>query len=269
MHITEQTFEIGFACDPQDELILFGDIHGHAELLDALLDQAAKIRRTANRRRKLIFNGDLIDRGPESLRSLDLAIGASARLMAMVIGLMGNHEQFLCIGLEEIDEISDLAISGWLRNGGGAVVQEMMKINPGRDLDVPAALGEARLNWLRGLQSHHRSGQILAIHAGLNPAMSLSEALSQPWLMNMRSLREKNHWAWVREPFLDHVPAAGAGHHGYFVVHGHTIPRDDAISTAEQIKRARINIDGGTYKTGRARMVHIVGSEATLFEVSA
>lgn len=268
MHITEQTFEIGFACDPQDELILVGDIHGRADLLDALLDQAAKIPPTTNRQRKIIFTGDLIDRGPESIRALDLAIGASQRVTAVVIGLMGNHEQFLCIGLEEIDEISDLAIGNWMANGGGAVVQELMREAPGQDLDIPAILGETRLSWLRNLQSHHRSGQIMAVHAGLNPNIDLNEFLSQPWLAHFRSFEERRHWAWVREPFLNHLPADGAGHHGFFVVHGHSTPNHDRVSLEDQVARARINLDGGSFMTGRARMLHLVGSEATLFEAN-
>lgn len=269
MQITEQTFDIGFACDPADELIMIGDIHGYADLLEALLAHAANIPRLASRARKLIFLGDLIDRGSESIRSLDLAIGAAARLECEVIGLLGNHEQFLRIALEEIDVISDLAAANWVRNGGVAVINELKQMTPGDGLDVPAALGEARLAWLNALRSHYRSGKIMAVHAGLNPDIALDEFLSQPWLVNFRGFKEKAHWAWVREPFLNHIPEPGQGHHGLFVVHGHSTPADDTVSVDVQISRSRINLDAGSYKTGRARMVRIIGDEATLFEAAA
>lgn len=269
MQITEQTFDIGFACDPADELIMIGDIHGYADLLEALLAHAVNIPRIAGRARKLIFLGDLIDRGSESIRSLDLAIGAAARLDCEVVGLLGNHEQFLRIALEEIDLISDLAVANWVRNGGAAVIGELKELTPGAGLDVPAALGEARLAWLKSLRSHYRSGKIMAVHAGLNPHIPLDEFLSQPWLVDFSRFKERTHWAWVREPFLDHVPQPGHGHHGFFVVHGHTTPRDDTVSVDDQITRARINLDAGSYKTGRARMVRIIDNEATLFEAVA
>jgi serine/threonine protein phosphatase 1 len=269
MHVTEQTFEIGFSCDPGDELLSIGDIHGYAELLDALLDRAEAIPRVPGLDRKIILTGDLIDRGSQSLRCLDLAIAAAERLDSEVIGLLGNHEQFLRIALEEIDEISDLAAGNWIRNGGGAVIEELLAIHPGNGLDVPAALGPARLAWLKSLRSHFLSGQVIAVHAGLNPSTPLAEFLAQPWLVNFRGFKESAHWAWVREPFLDHVPKNGEGHHGLFVVHGHTVPNDDTVPVADQIRRARINLDAGSYKTGRARMVRIVGNQATLFEAVA
>lgn len=269
MQISEQTFDIGFACDPADELIMIGDIHGYADLLEALLAQAANTPRIAGRVRKLLFLGDLIDRGSESIRSLDLAIGASERLNCEVIGLLGNHEQFLRIALEEIDDVSDRAAANWVRNGGGAVINELLEICPGKGLEVPAALGAKRMAWLNSLQSHFTSGQVMAVHAGLNPNIPLEEFLSQPWLVNFSGFKESAHWAWVRKPFLDHVPDIGEGHHGMFVVHGHSPPQYDPISVTEQIQRARMNVDGGSYQTGRARMMHIAGSQATLYEAMA
>ncbi|PZQ94674.1 MAG: hypothetical protein DI533_21725 [Cereibacter sphaeroides] len=269
MHVTERSFEIGFVCDPSEELIAIGDIHGYADLLDELLDQIAKISPVPGRVRTVVLLGDLIDRGSQSLRALDLAIGAAERLGCVVVGLLGNHEQFLRVALEEIDGISDLAAATWVRNGGGAVIQELAAEFPGKDLDVPTALGAARLMWLKSLQSHYESGDVIAVHAGLNPTISRAEFLSQNWLVNFRMLDEDAHWAWVREPFLDHTPAPGAGHHGMFVVHGHSPPHYEPAQLEEQVRRARVNLDGGSYSTGRARMLRIVGHQATLFEAVA
>lgn len=264
MEIQESSFEIDFACDQSDELILIGDIHGYADLLDALLERASNIPRHPGRDRTVVFLGDLIDRGSESIRCLDLAIGAKARLGCNVIGLLGNHEQFLRIALEENGRVSDLAAANWMRNGGGNVIMELHK--KGQPLDLPEALGERRLTWLQRLRSHFVSGDIMAVHAGLNPDVPTAEFLAEPWMVDYGRFREARHWAWVREPFLDHQPDPKCGHQGYFVVHGHT---PDDVSLEHQLRRCRLNLDGGSYKTGRARMLHLSGFSATRFEAIA
>lgn len=267
MPIHSETFSLPFACAEDDELILIGDVHGCANQLEALLDQVAEMPTAPGRRRKLIFLGDLIDRGPASLRALDLAIGAKDRTGAdEVIGLMGNHEQMLKIALiDEDDPISKLAADIWLGNGGTRVIGEIMEANPGRSLDVPSSLGADRVAWLDGLVSHHISGQILAVHAGVHPMIPLDGFLAAHWAVNFRQFREEAHWAWVRAPFLDHMPAPGDGHHGHFVVHGHTTPSHDRTSLHAQIARSRLNLDGGSFASGEVRMARIVGTDCTLF----
>lgn len=72
---------------------IIGDIHGHADKLEALLQALGyQLRKGAWRHptRKAIFVGDLIDRGPGQLRTLELVramIDAGSARVAM-----GNHE---------------------------------------------------------------------------------------------------------------------------------------------------------------------------------
>jgi serine/threonine protein phosphatase 1 len=61
---------------------VIGDIHGHADALAALL---ARIPAS----RPVFVLGDLVDRGPESARVLDLLIARGAH------GICGNHEMWL------------------------------------------------------------------------------------------------------------------------------------------------------------------------------
>ena len=72
---------------------IVGDVHGHAEPLEALLaDLGYRERGGAYRHpeRKLAFVGDLVDRGPDQLRVLDIA----RRMVDAGTGIvvMGNHE---------------------------------------------------------------------------------------------------------------------------------------------------------------------------------
>jgi serine/threonine protein phosphatase 1 len=269
MNVTPQAFTLEFSAAAGEELILIGDIHGADNLLDALLATAADLERPAGTRRKLIFLGDLIDRGPASLRCLDLAIESKKRVGAHeVIGLIGNHEQMLKIALAyDGTARGDVAVHLWIRNGGRDVIMEMLSEQPESQLDVRRRFGEARLAWLDGLVSHHISGEILAVHGGVNPNLPLDKFLAQSWDVDLRDLNEDDHWAWVRGPFLDHTPAE-RGHHGFFVIHGHSTPQIDLIPTEVQIERARLNLDGGTYATGVARMARVVGNQVTLFEAS-
>jgi len=77
---------------------IIGDIHGHADKLEALLARIGYSRRQGvwrHPQRQAIFVGDFIDRGPKQLDSVDIARrmvdGGSA------LAVMGNHE-FNAIG---------------------------------------------------------------------------------------------------------------------------------------------------------------------------
>lgn len=67
------------------------------------------------------------------------------------------------------------------------------------------------------------------------------------------------------EPFLTHEPDT-SGHHGYFVVHGHTT-RDPLPDAMSQVQRSRINLDGGSYSTGTIRFARLLDSFIDLYEI--
>ena len=73
---------------------IIGDIHGHAEELEALLSKLGYRERQGAFRhpegRHAIYVGDLIDRGPEQLRAV--AIARSMQDAGTATVLMGNHE---------------------------------------------------------------------------------------------------------------------------------------------------------------------------------
>jgi serine/threonine protein phosphatase 1 len=112
------------------------------------------------------------------------------------------------------------------------------------------------------LQASWRSGDVLFVHAGVNPRVELESFLAAPWNTPLAELDEDRHWAWVRWPFLEHRPRKG-GFSGYFVVHGHT-PNDARRdpSHADQIAQFRLNLDAGSGLTGVAKMAIIRGRQA-------
>lgn len=72
---------------------IIGDVHGHAEILESLLQKLGYENIYGNYRhpgRTAIFLGDLIDRGPENSRSLEIVKAMVDKGSALII--MGNHE---------------------------------------------------------------------------------------------------------------------------------------------------------------------------------
>ncbi len=76
------------------EHVFIGDVHGHAPTLLALLDQLGWKERNGRLGdpggQQLVFVGDLIDRGPENLRTVEIVRDLVERGLARCV--MGNHE---------------------------------------------------------------------------------------------------------------------------------------------------------------------------------
>jgi len=142
-----------------------GDIHGRLKLLDQLIsDVPWDVSRD-----KLVFLGDLIDRG-------DDARGVVNRVIELVKGnpnvvvLRGNHEQML---LDCLD-YGDLQ---WLipENGGIASLSaygfKLDQLNDVSDIKIP----EEHVEFFRSLPFYHEDDQAIYVHAGLIPGEHPSE----------------------------------------------------------------------------------------------
>ena len=268
--VERRGFSLPLGVSPEAEVFAIGDIHGRSDLLAALIDEAAREPKLRDKR-TIVFLGDLVDRGPDSLGAIDLAISAKARVGAdEAIAVMGNHETMMRLALEPETPWDDAidAFDTWLANGGDRAVAEFVKPEQLPDY-LDDMLNEARASlppriraWLESSRTSWRSGQILFVHAGVNPAVELETFLAAPWNVALAKLDEDRHWAWVRRPFLDHRPGP-AGFSGLFVVHGHT-PNDarPKASHADQIAGYRLNLDAGSAMTGVAKMAVIRGRDA-------
>jgi serine/threonine protein phosphatase 1 len=244
------------------EVFAIGDIHGRSDLLEALIAAAEGEEKRAERR-ELIFLGDLVDRGPDSLGAIGLALDAGGYIGADEVRyLMGNHEAMMRMALEPATPRREAveALENWSHNGGWRTLAEMSPEIVEED-DIFDVLERARAKtpkfvsaWLASLVSHARSGGLLFVHAGVNPALPLEPFLTTPWNAPLSQIDEAQHWAWVRESFLSASPGPD-GFSGFFVVHGHS-PRDLGYSHghAEQIARFRLNLDGGSGHTGQAKL---------------
>jgi hypothetical protein len=112
---------------PEDRPIVFvGDIHGDREAVDAVLSRFPVPEHT------LVFLGDIVDRGPDSLGSLMTLVRAMLESPDDIHLLMGNHEARALAefypadfweGLSryELDRVADrllgLPLAAWHRSG--------------------------------------------------------------------------------------------------------------------------------------------------------
>jgi serine/threonine protein phosphatase 1 len=201
-----------------EQLFAIGDIHGQAEAFSATLSVLACIPRAATMRR-LVLLGDVIDRGPASLEAIRLA--EDAKVLALVddvVILPGNHELML------IDAIDDpmMFMGDWLDNGGEELILEAVPNCTARLLadfaDIARrAVPSSFLEQMRNGPTSLLIGDLLMVHAGLNPEREAFDFLSEP----RNAVAGSDHWAWIREPFLRWQSGWGPKLN-WAVVHGHT-----------------------------------------------
>ena len=138
-----------------------GDVHGCDVALDFLLDG---LELTADDH--LISLGDVIDRGPDSRRVVQMLIdiGDYCRLSF----IMGNHEQLLFDSLR-----SPAAASAWLSWGGRETVQSY----GGQMHDID----EEHLDFLAAGLPYVETETDICVHANLEPGVPLEEQTVE-WL---------------------------------------------------------------------------------------
>ncbi|HVG21383.1 MAG TPA: metallophosphoesterase family protein [Blastocatellia bacterium] len=138
---------------------VIGDIHGRPNLLDQLINNVP----WDVGRDKIIFLGDLIDRGPDAPGVIERVMGLAARNPNVVV-LRGNHEQMMLDCLE----YGDLQ---WLipENGGLATLEgygfDLSQLRDVSDIRIP----DEHIEFIRGLPFYHEDEQAIYVHAGLVP----------------------------------------------------------------------------------------------------
>jgi serine/threonine protein phosphatase 1 len=234
-------------------LLIVADVHGLAKHLAALHAHARLlIAEGALEDAALIHLGDLIDRGPASLETIDLARRGLGLPGVAEITLCGNHEQAMLLALLfHAAERGRACMAKWLKWGGHTVMAEL-GLSPDADVGaIIATIGLDRLRFLLATRPSFTSGGITCVHAGLNPAEDPETFLARGYL----------HWPgkraesplWIREGFLNHPGPLPSGH---FIVHGHTVERDGPVLLPH-----RLGLDLGSSRTGRVCMAEIRGNK--------
>jgi serine/threonine protein phosphatase 1 len=198
---------------------VFGDIHGRARQLRDILEAVDY----DERRDRVIFVGDLIDRGEESPEVVEYVLQLCRR-NPKVVCLRGNHEQML---LDLIDYGDPL----WLipENGGIQTLQQY-----GFDIDEHTAslaigIPESHLEFLRSLPFFYEDEKALYVHAGIpagkHPAECDPEALMWTRDLNFFTLYNGKPCFFGHTP-ARLLPAEGVRNPGEIYVFGSAIGLD-------------------------------------------
>jgi serine/threonine protein phosphatase 1 len=170
-----------------------GDIHGHLDLLERLLDQI----RPDLEEDRLVFMGDYIDRGPHPRGVVDYVLRLKdAAPPEQVICLKGNHEAMLLNFLEGRDR------ELFLLNGGMSTLRDYW----GRDWDLQQnlVLPPDHEKFYQELRLYYETPDYLFVHGGLRPGVPVAEQGEEDLL-------------WIRGEFI-----AAMDDFGRKVIFGHT-----------------------------------------------
>lgn len=183
---------------PDTEAFVVGDVHGQADLLFEVLCIIKNTPRYA-RTRLLVFLGDLIDRGPASIRAVDLAMrGVELAGADDVCVLPGNHDLHLLHMMSE-----ERWLEKWLASGGHTVLAEIGvsdKTHSWVEIteQLQKALHPEYLTALETGPTHLYIGDLLCVHAGVHPYGDIRAFLDQ----SRYCIMIDDHWSGIRYPFL-------------------------------------------------------------------
>ena len=227
---------------PDAPFFAVGDVHGCLPQMQSLLEQMTAKDKTA----PVVFVGDYIDRGENSAGVLRALF--ARRDDPNLICLTGNHEEMM------LGFIDQPTVKGerWLRYGGMQTLASfgIGGVNPsskGEALSTAAAalkqaMGPDHIAWIRDLPIMWRSGNIVVVHAGADPAtpIAMQSAKTLSW----------GHRDFETVPRQDDI----------WVLHGHTIVGEPFA------QGGRIAIDTGAYATGLLTAAYMTMNEAQFIQ---
>lgn len=166
-------------------ILAVGDIHGMYQKLLSLMDQV----QFNPAEDLLVFLGDYIDRGPQSLECLDYVMDLCKQFPERVIPLLGNHEA-MCLNYYDyelhkrslMDNFGKQMVLVWLDNGGTDTHRQFQKLKRSEL--------QKRLRWIRMLSNHYQVGDYYFCHAGIQPFIPLDK-------------QRESDLIWIRYCFYD------------------------------------------------------------------
>ena len=166
--------------------IVFGDIHGCAEALDALIDVIDPVKDD-----RLIMLGDYVDRGPDSRTVIQQLLSLGAR--CQLVPLLGNHEIMLLRALESMEQLIF-----WLGYGGQQTVDSY-----GGD---PHQIPREHIDFMRGCLPHFETDTHIFVHANYQHDQPLDEQPEEKLLWShLNQSVPPPHYS-GKKAFVGHTP---------------------------------------------------------------
>jgi len=134
-----------------EKTFIIGDVHGNPKTLDELLNGICNI----SDQDRLIFLGDLMDKGPDSRGVLDIILNLQNGIRELII-IRGNHEQLF------LDSINNAKLlREWFRNGGKETLDSFEVYNPG-------FIEDKYIELISNSIPYYLTDDFVITHAGLN-----------------------------------------------------------------------------------------------------
>ena len=216
-------------------LFVISDIHGHYKQFEKLLSKW-------NKKDMLLILGDLIDRGPDSLRVIETVMELKQIYGELVTFIKGNHEDMLLNYLQNPIEKRE----HYFINGGKETIQSFLA--PLSSIHFKS--NEDEVHYLRSHYNRHLQflseaplyyiiGDVLFTHAGYN---SQFDTLKQT---------TDRDFIWIRKHYLNQNITP------FINVFGHTPTKyiHDSNDIWVSKDKRYIAIDGGCYMSGQLTAV--------------
>jgi len=228
---------------PEEQRVYaIGDIHGRLDLLEILMHRIAMDdQQRPPAKTKVIFLGDLVDRGPDSKGVIDYVIklsktGVDLRFIA------GNHEE---IFLKTITEPSEKLTRFFYRIGGQETIlsygidraELAMMTMEELTARIPTIVPQSHVRFLTEMEDRIEIGGYLFVHAGIRPEVDISS-------------QSQHDMRWIRQEFTESTECFEK-----VVIHGHTI--FESVSEGP----SRIGIDTGAWETDVLTAIGLDGGE--------
>ena len=147
-------------------VFVVGDVHGHREALVRLLHEAGLLdvrERWSGRDALLWLLGDLADRGPEGIGTIELVRRLEAESAGAVRCLLGNHDALL---------LAVHRFGGEETSFPGLTFWDVWRMNGGVEADL-RALRPEHVSWLSSRPALAREGDLLLQHADTDAYLEL------------------------------------------------------------------------------------------------
>lgn len=250
--------------ETQGTWFVVGDVHGQWKGYKALLETFAAFETSTPR--TLVTLGDVIDKGPKSIKCLKATLSDKAKTMANADTherLWGNHEILMVEAMRALatPTFRD-RFNRWRLSSGDSTLNEALKKDSPKKR-VKALIDKLGPDHLGQFQ--HWKGAVQApglrfVHAGFCPDVGFATTAkltpADLWRDTPNGLvKHTQHWASIRHPFL-----AYRGGWDDLVFHGHSIPKrmfGPALRTSKDLGYAldnrlthgRVCLDAGAGKS--------------------
>lgn len=224
------------------QYFVISDIHGMYTEFEQLLQEWPE-------NSQLVILGDLMDRGPDSLKVVQKVMALQSQYGERVIFLKGNHEILFLNFLEGNEEREGV----FLRNGG---LETLCTFYPQLDADEITMCTQfikenfkQELDFLHNGLVYYQTGQLLFTHAGFDTALE-----------NWQDTTESS-FIWVREHYKQPNTS------GYINIFGHTPTHfiHESYDIWQDEEQKYMAIDGGCVYGGQLNAV-LVNEKGELVE---